>query len=921
MILYESDVKGFIQAVRKNLLAKYMSSIFFKKYGRQITKEEQREWNYSLRCLSDVLKDSDIPLDCGIRLDYILSHYSGHIEAIIAGTDRNSKQNIYILQLLSWQESAASEMEDMVRFSDRNGWQDAVHPGYQSASYKIYISERVGAGDLGGIRFTSGVYLYDYVKSDPEPLLHSSYEHLFQDVGIYCSDDVVPLAENIKECVSNGKGKKLLNQLHTRDHFCAEGLEDFFGQLEKNKHSFSLNIEQKMAAASILQGLNTTDFKKISLIAGGPGTGKTVIAITLLNQLRKMKMKAAYVSSFKAQVNSLNDIFPETEGIDFLTINQCISRLNHGLKYDLIICDESQNLEDLNSHPMLETMINSSKSCAFLYSSSQRIMPGNRFELVDFLDRSSRRNGAKFYKFELNRNIRYSGQASGILWLAHQLQFDTNPNYEDWDIESFEIEVVDNPSRLVELTKLKSLLGNSARVLGNIGGNSTRNSKDQGMYHLEEYQFSQPILSTYNGVSQKDPLDYISSVYSVQGMEFDYVGVLIDDDLYFDEVHKKVVCRGEKTEQSEEIIKNIYYTLITRGKKGCFIFCRDKSLGTYLRDKLGYSTRKQLWVKYFVNLYAAQLEEKKGQELYDYLVSKRETISAGEYQRLKEELEKTKDEAEKYKMYYLNAKHLMEEIGLTPNVLENIMVLIEEIKDESKLIQEEDERAHFVQERTSTILFDMFKPLDNKLEVKKIENKIMQAVGKEAWIKMSPKSQHFLISAEVMFESIESYNSLIDFSGVCLQVTKAFEFEMTHRYFTQYQDYLKTKYNEDYTNKMPQSFYKVKRGINVEITQNQYTLGNIPFTVGMFQGGSVIKNYERDHSMFLDYANNKLISNPQETNAILKKHLKEIDIITKKYRNEAAHKGSFDVVAAKECLDYMIDIQRILGKLLDDYNY
>ncbi|MGG3805355.1 DNA/RNA helicase domain-containing protein [Metabacillus fastidiosus] len=920
MILYESDVEGFIQAVRKNLLAKYMSSIFFKKYGRQITKEQQREWNYSLRCLSEVLKDSDIPLDCGIRLDYVLSQYSSHIEVIIAGTDRNSKQNIYILQLLSWQESAASEMEDMVRFSDRKGWQDAVHPGYQSASYKSYISKRAGAGDLEGIVFTSGVYLYDYVKSDPEPLLHSSYEHLLQDIGIYFSDDVVPLAENIREYVSNGKGKKLLNQLHIRDQFYAEGLEDYLEQLEKNKHSFSLNIEQKMAAASILHGLNRTDSKIISLIGGMPGTGKTVIAITLLNQLSKMKMKAAYVSPFKAQINYLNDIIPETEGIDFLTINQCINRLNHGLQYDLIICDEAQNFEGLNSQPMIENMINSSKVSAFLYSSSQRIMPGNRFELVDFLDRSSSRSGAKFYKFELNRNLRYSGQASGILWLTHQLQFDTNTNYEDWDIENFEIEVVDNPNRLMELTKLKSDLGNSARILANIADNSTRNSKDQGMYHLEEYQFSQPILSAYNGVSQKASVDYISSVYSVQGMEFDYVGVLIDDDLYFDEEHQKV-CHGKKTEQPEEIIKNIYYVLVTRGKKGCFIFCRDKSLGTYLRDKVEYSKKKQLWVKYFVNLYAAQLEEKKGQELYDYLVSKRETISADEYQRLKEELEKAKGEAEKYKKYYLNAKNLMEKIGITPEVIENIKVLLEKIKDESKLIQEEDERAHFVQERTSTILSDIFNPLNNKLKVKQIENKISQAVGKEAWIKMSPKSQHFLISAEVMFESIESYNSLIDFSGVCLQVTKAFEFEMTNRYFTQYQDYLKTKYNEEYANRMPQSFYKVKRGNKVEITQNQYTLGNIPFTVGMFQDGRVIKNYERDHRMFLDYANDKLISNPQETNAILKKHLKEVHIITKKYRNEAAHKGSFDVIAAKECLDYMIDIQRILGKLLDDYNY
>ena len=362
----------------------------------------------------------------------------------------------------------------------------------------------------------------------------------------------------------------------------------------------------------------------------------------------------------------------------------------------------------------------------------------------------------------------------------------------------------------------------------------------------------------------------------------------------------------------------IYYLLLTRGDKGCCIFCRDEALRDYLAEKVELARRKYLWVKYFVNLYAAQQEEKKVQQLYDAILLKKKHISGEEYENLKELLENSRKEAEKYRNYYLNTKFVMEQLGITPDMLENIHSVLEEVKTNADKIQDEDERAHYVQEESAKVLSNIMQPVLKNNGVERVKNKIKQFIGEAAWNKMNEKSKRFLISAEVMYENLASYNTLIDFSGVCLQVTKAFECEMTERFFTRYREYLKTTYKNDYYDIMPKTFYRGKKR-KIEIRPDQFTLGNIVHTVGMFPDGKMIDQDE--HRLFLQYAENRLLKRKDDIEDILRKHLSAIEKVRIKYRNKAAHKGTFDVIEAKECLDYIIEIERVLGRLLEEYNF
>ena len=103
-----------------------------------------------------------------------------------------------------------------------------------------------------------------------------------------------------------------------------------------------------------------------------------------------------------------------------------------------------------------------------------------------------------------------------------------------------------------------------------------------------------------------ESVNEIGCIHTAQGLEFDYIGVIIGDDLRYenDKIITDVTKRA-KTDQSvkgiykmfqqdftkaekiaEEIIKNTYRTLMTRGQKGCYIYCTDKKLSDYLKKRL-----------------------------------------------------------------------------------------------------------------------------------------------------------------------------------------------------------------------------------------------------------------------------------------------------------------------------------------------
>lgn len=101
--------------------------------------------------------------------------------------------------------------------------------------------------------------------------------------------------------------------------------------------------------------------------------------------------------------------------------------------------------------------------------------------------------------------------------------------------------------------------------------------------------------------------------------------------------------------------------------------------------------------------------------------------------------------------------------------------------------------------------------------------------------------------------------------------------------------------------------------------KSYHTLGDIRYTVGMSKSGDVKNRYVWHN--FKDYAEKKLLVKPQTSQETLKSHILVIQKIKDEYRNKAAHKTPMDVVAAKDCIDYVVEIERKLGMMLDAYRY
>lgn len=307
MILYEGDIRAFANAVNKNSLAAYMASVFERKYSRKISIEVQREWNYSLKCLYGVVVNAEISEDCCIRLDFVPSQYCSRLEALLAGRDLENRQHVVMVELLPWQESRVSGQEDMIQVHGDSGWFDAVHPAYQSAAYGKYISGRRGAGDLSYVRFVQTVYLYDYIRNQPEPLLDSQYNNLLSDVQLFFSDETEKLSALLNTHITQGGGRDILGRLHLRDQFCPEGLEEYLNRLNEDSPFISLYEDQKMASASILRDLDKGGQNSVTLISGMPGTGKTAIAVTLIHNLTRRGKKIAYISYNAALMNYMRN--------------------------------------------------------------------------------------------------------------------------------------------------------------------------------------------------------------------------------------------------------------------------------------------------------------------------------------------------------------------------------------------------------------------------------------------------------------------------------------------------------------------------------------------------------------------------------------------------------------------------------------
>ena len=195
-------------------------------------------------------------------------------------------------------------------------------------------------------------------------------------------------------------------------------------------------------------------------------------------------------------------------------------------------------------------------------------------------------------------------------------------------------------------------------------------------------------------------------------------------------------------------------------------------------------------------------------------------------------------------------------------------------------------------------------------------------MGNECWSKLCEDSKLSLISGYLVLESLKKCDKTADFSGSCLQICKAVEYELTSRYVTEYIKYIKDKYNEEVLNKAPYALLKEQKDENDPkefIDPDFATLGNFRFVMGLQSNGDVANIYAWNE--FEDYAKNKLLKDTTNIQETLSEHISYVIKIKNDYRNKSAHKNFMDLAQGVDCYNYIVGDLKKLSRILDSYKF
>lgn len=616
MIIYKNDAVGFKNAVDENRIVYDIEMQYTDKFGRKVSDAEKRAWNYSLRFMETALRKSNIPDDCGVLIEYNIPSTSKRIDFIISGYDDKDNANFVIVELKQWNKAGATNKEDIVTAFIGGRVREVAHPSYQAYSYKKYLSDMNEAIYKNNIRPFSCAYLHNYNRRRPEPLTQPLYEYIIEDTPIFFSDDTKNLEDFIKKYVGKGNGLDILYQIESGKIRPSKKFIEYVSSMFDGNKVYTLLDEQKVAYSNIIKYATSTTDKTTIIVNGGPGTGKSVVAmnafIYLLKQSKNIKFVAPNASFRTTMVDMLSNNKKHSKkrlSILFSGSGSFYTALEN--EFDALIVDEAHRLKRKGAfmykgESQVEDIVKASIINVFFIDDNQRIRPEDE-GTVERIKQAAHKYNSTVVEVELKAQFRCSGAEGFLNWVDHNLQIEETANFDGWDGDTFDFMIMDNPNLLVEKIQEKNRQGFKARMLAGFAWPWTAENEGNPNAEVEdvdipEYNFKMPWNSRtnqYNWAINDEKQNQIGCVHTSQGLEFDYVGVIIGNDLRYNPDTMDVYAsyedycdtsgkKGLKNNPQEltKLIKNIYKVLMSRGMKGCYIFCRDKNLEEYLKGRI-----------------------------------------------------------------------------------------------------------------------------------------------------------------------------------------------------------------------------------------------------------------------------------------------------------------------------------------------
>lgn len=622
MIVYEATKQLFIEDVVQDRIEENIDKKFYEKMGYHTSESERKAWNNSMQYMMKVLIDNNIPRNVGIAIEFKIPNTSKRVDFIITGKDGQLKNTAIIVELKQWTEANMVEGKDgIVQTFTGHAVREVAHPSYQAWSYATTIEDYNETVQDKQIDLHPCAYLHNYLAVTPPKLLSDNYKYYLEKAPAFIKGDVEKLRDFINKYIQYGDDKETLYMIENGKIRPSKSLQDALSSMLNGNEEFIMIDDQKIVYETALDMARKSyedGHKRVLIVKGGPGTGKSVLAINILVKLTNENMVCSYVTKNAAPRNvyatklsgdfkktRINNLFKGSGSFIESTENE----------FDVLIVDEAHRLnaksgmfQNLGENQIKE-IIKASKFSIFFIDESQKVTLKD-IESIEEIQKYIRNANAESELMELESQFRCNGSDGYIAWLDDVLDIRKTANNDGFDLD-YDIRICNTPNEVRDLIFEKNRIKNKARLLAGYCWNWIAYGKNKSNVYditIPEYNFemSWNLGNSQTWAIDSESVNEIGCIHTAQGLEFDYVGVIIGDDLRYEKNQIITdVTKRAKTDQStkgiktmnvknpekakkiaDEIIKNTYRTLMTRGQKGCYIYCTNKNLSNYLKIRL-----------------------------------------------------------------------------------------------------------------------------------------------------------------------------------------------------------------------------------------------------------------------------------------------------------------------------------------------
>lgn len=620
MIVYLATKSKFHDDVLSNRIEEVILHEFTRKLGKSVGKAEIRSWKNSLPYMNRVLSDEAIPSDTGVAIEFNVPNTGKRIDFILTGRREDGKSTAVIIELKQWESAEATSKDAIVRTYVGGAEREVSHPSYQAWSYAMLIHDFNETVRHEPIHLQPCAYLHNCESSN---VIHAPfYAAHTEQAPSFLKDDAKKLREFIKSHVKYGDEGDTMYRIRDGKISPSKSLADHLSSMLQGNREFYLIDDQKLVYETALELACHSKHgqKNVLIVNGGPGTGKSVVAINLLVELTRLKIVTQYVTKNQAP----RDVYEAKLTKDFRKTH--ISNLFRGSaayhrsetnEFGALVVDEAHRLilraqYEKNGVNQIKEIINAAAFSVFFLDEDQQIHwqdIGDRDEVL----RWAEHHDAEITELDLASQFRCNGSDGYLAWTDNALQIreTANPTLKG---ANYEFTVCNSASELREFIYQKNKFNNRARMVAGYCWDwvsrptNAHPIPEDYDFDLEDGNFQAKWNLTEDGmlwILKPDSVHDVGCIHTCQGLEIDYIGVIVGPDLIVRD--GQIITDGAKRSRhdrsmfgykklfkedpeaarakADRLIKNTYRTLMTRGLKGCFFHSTDPETNAYFKER------------------------------------------------------------------------------------------------------------------------------------------------------------------------------------------------------------------------------------------------------------------------------------------------------------------------------------------------